>query len=194
MQNLFLEWLKDYSGPRPGNYISVPAPRSAFFGILLSSVVNIGLSAPIFPCFALAPSGTACMFAVPFSPWSPCRSSVVFSGAFLVSLCLLIRDPSFRCVCIESGLAGMFALRWSAAPKWSVTLTAVRGGPELRARQSFIYFRSGYSLCYCYGHRFNMRHVELTTCAVKSVIRSGQRYQPGVPSGLLRKIKRVRKE
>ncbi|WP_233872239.1 HPP family protein [Paraburkholderia adhaesiva] len=112
----------------------------ALFGIALTGLLAhwlLGTDATV--PFLIAPMGASAvlLFAVPASPlaqpWSIIGGNLV-SSTVGVTCALLIHDPvEAAAVAIALAIAGMFALRCVHPPSGAVALTAVLGGPAVRA-------------------------------------------------------------
>jgi CBS domain-containing membrane protein len=112
----------------------------ALFGIALTAILAHWLfrSVPTAP-FLIAPMGASAvlLFAVPASPlaqpWSIIGGNLV-SSTVGVTCALLIHDPiEAAAVAIALAIAAMFAFRCVHPPSGAVALTAVLGGPAVRA-------------------------------------------------------------
>lgn len=112
----------------------------ALFGIALTGILAHWLygSIPAIPLL-IAPMGASAvlLFAVPASPlaqpWSIIGGNLV-SSMVGVTCALLIHDPiEAAAVAIAFAIAAMFAFRCVHPPSGAVALTAVLGGPAVRA-------------------------------------------------------------
>jgi CBS domain-containing membrane protein len=112
----------------------------ALFGIALTGLVARWLLGPVSVIpFMIAPMGASAvlLFAVPASPlaqpWSIFGGNVI-SSAIGVTCAMLIRDPVLAgAVAVAGSIGAMFAFRCVHPPSGAVALTAVIGGPAVRA-------------------------------------------------------------
>lgn len=135
-------WLTRFA-PAPVSLAGRERLRSslgALFGIALTGGLAHWLLGPLSTTpFLIAPMGASAvlLFAVPASPlaqpWAIVGGNLV-SATVGVTCALLIADPvSAAAAAIALAIAAMFALRCVHPPSGAVALTAVLGGPAVRA-------------------------------------------------------------
>ena len=138
-----MQWLRGFI-PRPTTVNQLERVRAsvgALSGILLTGLVTralLGVNAPL--PLLVAPMGASAvlLFALPASPlvqpWSIIGGNLI-SAALGVTCALWIDDPIWAAaLAIATSIAAMLALRCLHPPSGAVALTAVLGGPIIRAQ------------------------------------------------------------
>ncbi|MFC0693495.1 HPP family protein [Paraburkholderia humisilvae] len=137
-----MRWLSSFvPGPILLNWPErVRSAAGAFVGLALTATLMqlVFGSSAAFPML-IAPMGASAvlLFAVPASPlaqpWSLIGGNLV-SATVGVACAMLIPDPFIAAAIAAAGaIAGMFTLRCVHPPSGAVALTAVLGGPAIRA-------------------------------------------------------------